>query len=1542
MEIHETMQGDMRTLQQTGIQDHGPIDEQVQHEVQQNPELLVAAELERQKQLRMQAEVETTDKRILSKALSQTSQTFGDSRQMKKVKSGLAKVDDNLNRLGVNAFTDEDYAELRSDYFEAIKSCREYLTEENGSSRRSFERRRLVEKNMNRLIEEAELLGQVRELVRAGRLIADDETEQDFSLREMLIRARIYELGTVRGEKRRAEKHPRASIEDPGLKKVRALLDIPEKKIKDKKKGAAYGRNLVAFRMALKEIPEGKAFTTYAEIAGVQLLISQDEEGFVTLSSGSGCAVLKESVFDLMRMVDNRMIEESIHVPKEDLKELLREQKDYRFVTGTYAFVGEKAAGGIQQAGTRLARFLELRTGKPSTFFSNMTASQLRILSLRLVDGTSPKEIIDIVEKAEKELAIGRTHINTSEILDLVSATRGKETEVDKKVIAAPKQQLLEDGWEDDERATRDLVADLIFSQDTWENDESVTEPGERMRRMLLAHREIIATLIVDSYRDDKSVPSILDRVIDKLPLPVSDDGDAQDTKNDLKASIREQIEMLNQLLDSTIDDSEEMLRDYVPDDVAKLMRQQAQQHIEGVKRDRAVVLLLLENVLKSDIAIKNKKFMGSLSEIEKNIDKTVDDFSQDIQKKITDSVSSVFKSTDENADKHEDEEEYQRRLDEMNPNVKGITLEQKRERIKKGEAELAKILTDSMQGESGQGKFIKIVFENYFKSANILDKRSMFGSAIRGMVPGATDGQFLGGLLKGAGPLFQKMMQGLPAEGMPNEIRTALSDMKSKLAPIPDRIVRAQLLGMVERSNGRITSIEVTRALGAASVGQTFLCRMKGPGLPTEGKNVVVKLLKPDVRNRMMREKEVMLYCARKTDETGGMEATYLGQLSRIEEELDLTIEARNVVKGAIYDKVRKGQEADGVKSMKLNDMVDPTVNSMVLEMAPGTTVDRYIQDLKDEVASIESQMEVREEERAPQLSSRPKYDSSKSPEENQRVLDEYLEMEKAFNDKQRMYKKRIFSLYEQYNKDIVSALKRQKYLTALADKWVSEGIFGEGFYHGDLHAGNIMINDEGLTVIDFGNATILDENQQVQVTRMVGAAAVGDVEGFREGLHKLLKPEFEGQFKRQKSALTREIERVFSLGDRNSAGVRIAVLLLKAQELGLEVPSAIFNFSQCQLRLQNAIDELNSQIEEMKKGLGKFRLGLIGGSTFDNTLYEEALIQTGNNHIEKNTLDMVLLAHYTDGIDHYASAFREAAFDLPADYIDRGQLYEDFKAFDRGDRITLDDDIDSLERDLRGIFDSIKTGKYSRRLSDGMLEGSMFNFIDYMDILSIKSQILAYMDKAAKREDLAKIPTAEDEKWIRHVLSKPGRVSANIKAVLKGCKTYEEHKKAGETDSVLEGDISEIKKAHMAVNILKPMYNNNNRAIQEIILRLKDKLNTENNDRMINEMSRIDEELGAKLKADYETLKKYQKDHPDDILDSTRELEDVLYDSMKLTAIQIAGLHDDMTAMRYERPSTFVDVMGDTILRNLKTSLKRLGFWTSMSYGKKLNAED
>ena len=155
-------------------------------------------------------------------------------------------------------------------------------------------------------------------------------------------------------------------------------------------------------------------------------------------------------------------------------------------------------------------------------------------------------------------------------------------------------------------------------------------------------------------------------------------------------------------------------------------------------------------------------------------------------------------------------------------------------------------------------------------------------------------------------------------------------------------------------------------------------------------------------------------------------MEITFDGQLKSIMDELDLKKEAKNVEDGKVYDEPR-----DNVKSMKIITPPIPTENVLILGKAPGQTIDSYLNKEKD--GNVYSKVE--------------ECIKNKKTEDLEKLLKELINSQKA--------------------------------LITLSKKWVTDGIYKNGFYHGDLHAGNMMIEpnvnneDTKLTVIDFGNAS-------------------------------------------------------------------------------------------------------------------------------------------------------------------------------------------------------------------------------------------------------------------------------------------------------------------------------------------------------------------------------------------------------------------------------------------------------------------------------------
>ena len=465
--------------------------------------------------------------------------------------------------------------------------------------------------------------------------------------------------------------------------------------------------------------------------------------------------------------------------------------------------------------------------------------------------------------------------------------------------------------------------------------------------------------------------------------------------------------------------------------------------------------------------------------------------------------------------------------------------------------------MTDS---GSGYGKFMHDVLSAYFTSSSQLDQRRMLSSFIRHVDENSSLGAMAGALFKGAGPLLQKMLQGLPPTSLGEDMAAALDDMKSNLLPLPDNYVKACMKRIIDRSGGNIRSIEVERSLGAASVGQAFLCKMVTENHP-EGEECVVKLLRPTVKTAIVRERKIFEDVAANVP---GMSKTFEGQLARILDELDFTIEATNINFGrGVYEQpVYLRQRSllndseihtlnlTSLHSMEVHPLVTPTMDCLVLKKAPGVTYDRY---MKDVTRRLDEMMEGRETEHGMY---------------NLPNLAELIHFRRE--------------LVEMYNE----TLKRQRFLIDLTKKWAHEGLFGGGFYHGDLHAGNIMTDGNGLTVIDFGNATHLTQVERNHVLRMISAALVGWNDMFESSFKALLSENgrMEYDAKNGNGKISRDLAEVLKKGHGTDIGMRIAAALMLLQKHGIEVPGPIYNFNQCQMRLGGTVDAMNMLLGRLR----------------------------------------------------------------------------------------------------------------------------------------------------------------------------------------------------------------------------------------------------------------------------------------------------------------------------------------------------------------------
>ena len=501
---------------------------------------------------------------------------------------------------------------------------------------------------------------------------------------------------------------------------------------------------------------------------------------------------------------------------------------------------------------------------------------------------------------------------------------------------------------------------------------------------------------------------------------------------------------------------------------------------------------------------------------------------------------------------------------------------------------------SDTIDMSKGFGKFLKEFLGDYFERMDPTDKKAMLAAVLRETTADSSSVERLTALVKSAGPIFVKIMQGIPEAAVPADFRQMMGTVKDSMPHIDERIVKAQLLDLVRGSNGLVTGIAVDKSLGAASVGEALLCRIKTRENP-DGEECVVKLLRPNVQN----------YAAREIAFIQSMSDTkklFLGRLDSILKELDLRMESENVKTSVKYDTLtrftyyrefkdpktgktvtRPGPNLpamDRVKTMQLHSILPPSVMTLVAKKAPGTTCGKYFAGIEQEIRDIVRPLEVKETVPADAQVFR---NTANGQTKSYRVgsFTEYAGV-----------KDRLFRIY-------LDAKKRQEDLINLSYKWAKGALFPEkgkpGFIHGDLHDGNIMTDKSGMTFIDFGNAIQLSEDERRHIIRAMmfcGSAQTGMFLTELENMQVKIPAEV-------RKTLTADLDKVLGKGTMNDTGLRFAAAITILQKHNLAIPPTLNSFSQSLLRLQNAVDRANESI--------RYVCGVM-----DDLKFDPALLQT------------------------------------------------------------------------------------------------------------------------------------------------------------------------------------------------------------------------------------------------------------------------------------------------------------------------------------------
>lgn len=165
-------------------------------------------------------------------------------------------------------------------------------------------------------------------------------------------------------------------------------------------------------------------------------------------------------------------------------------------------------------------------------------------------------------------------------------------------------------------------------------------------------------------------------------------------------------------------------------------------------------------------------------------------------------------------------------------------------------------------------------------------------------------------------------------------------------------------------------------------------------------------------------------------------------------------------------------------------------------------------------------------------------------------------------------------------------------KALEKLAGIWFRKAIFETGFFHGDLHGGNLFFKADPdsklgymLTVIDFGNAHNLEVRQQQGFVKLSVASLINARYAASHAILEMLDL--------PKSDLPK-VRKIISEAFKNADSVseRLTLTILGLESANYTLPKPFVSFARARQFIDEAIIKINSEI--IKKG-GKRQFGTL-----------------------------------------------------------------------------------------------------------------------------------------------------------------------------------------------------------------------------------------------------------------------------------------------------------------------------------------------------------
>ncbi len=431
-----------------------------------------------------------------------------------------------------------------------------------------------------------------------------------------------------------------------------------------------------------------------------------------------------------------------------------------------------------------------------------------------------------------------------------------------------------------------------------------------------------------------------------------------------------------------------------------------------------------------------------------------------------------------------------------------------------------------------------KNVIQRYFQEQTPADKKAMLTSLYRhGNSPEPMD--HLVALLKGAGPFLQKMVQQMGGNVSNPELAEALQQLKENLNPIDDEERLVLLHQVVTRVGDQGARLQGVKVLSSASVAETVAVTLVTPGAagePDRSREVIIKLLRPGIESRAGRERAFFDRVAqeRKAANPDDAMAKTMGSIAdQIESELDLRMEARQIDAAQVYQ--GRAEAADGlVQTMRMSPEFKPEAEFLILDRMPGRSVKSFIAEANSAA-----------------------FDPATPPE---RLAELEAQSEALCNR-----------------------------LATLGSMWLSESVYGSGFFHGDLHAGNLMVDCAEadrvtLGLIDFGNAATLDAHERRNFLRLQSAVIKGHPERATDALRELLPAGSRPRLDAVREQLVLNLKGLMARDWVDlPVGDVLSEFLSAGNRLGLEIPGLILQIGRSQGMLDRTFDDAHKALKAL-----------------------------------------------------------------------------------------------------------------------------------------------------------------------------------------------------------------------------------------------------------------------------------------------------------------------------------------------------------------------